>query len=104
MTRNDYFYPHQYGFRSNHSTEIALIELHNKLTSEIDNKKMSIGVFIDLTKAFDTVPHNILLAKLERYGIRGIPLHWFSNNIIIYPVDFSLLTLMILCLNHYQLT
>ena len=58
---------------------MALLELIDKLTEAADNKLTSIGVFIDLAKAFDTVNHNILLCKLEHYGIRGIPLSWFCS-------------------------
>ena len=47
--------------------------------SEIDNKKITCGLFLDFSKAFDTVDYEILLAKLYKYGIRGTPLTWFSN-------------------------
>ena len=69
----------QYGFRSNRSTSLALNELIEQLTYAIDNKKVSIGVFIDLKKAFDTINHSILLKKLEHYGIRGIALKWLTS-------------------------
>ena len=58
---------------------MALLELIDKLTEAADNKLTSIGVFIDLAKAFDTVNHKILLCKLEHYGIRSIPLSWFRS-------------------------
>ena len=69
----------QYGFRSNRSTSLALIELLEEITTSLDNKKNVIGVFIDLKKAFDTVNHKILLQKLEHYGIRGMLLNWFES-------------------------
>ena len=72
-------YPLQHGFRSGHSTVMSLIDIHNKITEAIDSKKLSIGIFLDLSKAFDTVDHEILLKKLENYGIRGTPLLWFKN-------------------------
>jgi hypothetical protein len=72
-------YPLQHGFRSGHSTAMSLIDIHNKITEAIDSKKFSIGIFLDLSKAFDTVDHEILLHKLENYGIRGTPLLWFKN-------------------------
>ena len=50
-----------------------------KITNAIDNKKYTIGVFVDLKKAFDTIDHRILLKKLEFYGIRGLPLNWLSS-------------------------
>ena len=65
----------QYGFRQNMSTNLALLELVEELTSSIDKKNKTIGVFIDLKKAFETNDHDILLKKLDRYGVRGI-----SNN------------------------
>ncbi len=69
----------QYGFRTNRSTALALTELIEEITNSIDNKKLVIGTFIDLKKAFDTINHNILLIKLERYGIRGVVLNWVRS-------------------------
>ena len=64
----------QYGFRKNHSTAYALIQLYDKLSDAIDQGKVTLGLLIYLTKAFDTVSHDILLAKLELYGVRGVAL------------------------------
>ena len=58
---------------------MALLELVDKLSEAADKKLVSIGVFIDLAKAFDTVDHTILLRKLEHYGIIGVPLSWFRS-------------------------
>ena len=69
----------QYGFRKKHSTNLATIALVTKILQAIDNSEYTIGVFLDLAKAFDTVNHEILLKKLEHYGIRGIALEWFKN-------------------------
>ena len=69
----------QYGFRSNSSTSLALMESIEEITNAIDNKRYAIGIFIDLKKAFDTINHDILINKLERYGIRGIVLHWVKS-------------------------
>ena len=51
----------QYGFRSNRPTSLALLELVEKITKSIDDGKYTIGIFIDIMKAFDTIDHNILL-------------------------------------------
>ena len=69
----------QYGFRSNRSTSMALLELIEEITSAVDNKKCTIGVFIDLKKAFDTIDHKLLLTKLEHYGIRGVAYDWIKS-------------------------
>ena len=69
----------QYGFRSKHSAYMALIDMYDKVTKSIDDRQATLGVFIDLQKAFDTVNFEILLKKLEHYGIRGMPLEWFNS-------------------------
>jgi len=53
----------QYGFRSNHSTYMAVIDMYDKITQALDENKYAVGIFIDLSKAFDTVNHSILLRK-----------------------------------------
>ena len=69
----------QFGFRSGHSTEHALVTLTENIKSTLDNNRLGCGIFIDLQKAFDTVNHEILLKKLEHYGIRDTPLTWFKS-------------------------
>ena len=69
----------QYGFRRNLSTSYALIELNELITDSIDQGNYSIGLFVDLRKAFDTIDHNILTKKLLKYGIRGIVLDWVKD-------------------------
>ena len=72
VCKNEIINPSQFGFRSGHSTYMALLNLYDKVSEAIDNNEYCIGVFIDLSKAFDTIKHDILLKKLELYGIRGI--------------------------------
>ena len=67
------------GFIKNNSTTFALLEITEKMKETIDNKKYGCEIFIALCKAFDTVNHEILLKKLEHYGIRGKALTWFTS-------------------------
>ena len=69
----------QYGFREKSATAFALIDLMDDLTNAIDNREYTVGVFIDLKKAFDTLDHDILLRKLDHYGVRGLPLQWLRS-------------------------
>ena len=69
----------QFRFRKGHPTSMALIHLYTKIAESIDQKKFSIGIFLDLAKAFDTVNHAILLRKLDYYEVRNIALEWFKS-------------------------
>jgi len=72
-------YPCQLGFRKNNSTSHALIRLINKVSSAIDQRETTVGVFLDLSKAFDALDHQILFTKLEHYGIRDVALQWIKS-------------------------
>ena len=79
INENELFYKSQYGFRTLHSTETASLEITDIITKELDRGKLPIGIFLDLSKAFDTLDHNILLKKLKHYGIRDTELKWFKS-------------------------
>lgn len=69
----------QFGFRQNRSTESALIQFVNNVYNCLEEKLFVAGVFIDLSKAFDSLDHNILIEKLKHVGIRGTPLQLFKS-------------------------
>ena len=71
--------PNQFGFRQNCSTSLAVRQLYDNFLESLDKKKITCSVFIDLSKAFDTVDHEILLKKLLRYGFRGLPLQLIQS-------------------------
>ena len=77
--KHNLFYNSQYGFRKSHSTELAGLELIENVISSMDNNIVPVGIFIDLSKAFDTLNHDILLHKLSFYGVSGISLKLFES-------------------------
>ena len=72
-------YNSQYGFRSKHSCENAISELVGHVVKGHERKEHTAAIFLDLSKAFDTLDHSLLIKKLEIYGIRGISLNWFTS-------------------------
>jgi hypothetical protein len=72
-------FENQFGFRSGHSTTQAVTLIIDKIQKAIENKCYSCGIFLNLSKAFDTVNHLILTKKLECYGVRGIVNDWFKG-------------------------
>ena len=81
----DYFqkhkllYKHQYGFRKEHSTELAALELLDRLIECLDNGEIPVSIFLDLSKAFDTLDHSILIEKLKFYGLQNTELKLMTN-------------------------
>jgi exonuclease III len=79
LIKHKILYKYQFGFRENYSTSLALIEIVDNILKELEEGKFVAGIYLDLTKAFDTVDHDILLHKLDLYGIRGQAHDWFRN-------------------------
>ena len=76
MDSNQILYKSQYGFRKEMSTLLAIIGLVEEITNSLAKHEATVGVFIDLKKAFDTVDHRILIDKLCHYGIRDTSNKW----------------------------
>ena len=72
-------YDNQYGFREAHSCEHTIGKVVNGIVKSLENKETSACVLLDLSKAFDTIEHTIMLEKLALYGIRGNALSWFKS-------------------------
>ena len=79
LNTNNILNPKQFGFRSGHSTEHALIEAAHTINYALNTKKTILAIFMDLSRAFDTVSYEILLDKMSLYGIRGIALDLFKD-------------------------
>ena len=91
MNDNKLFSIEQYGFQTRHSTELAALHIVNDLTKQIDTGKVPTNIYIDLSKAFDTLDHSILLDKLNYYTMRSIVnnlIHSYISNRYQY-VDFN---------------
>ena len=71
--------PNQYGFKKNCSTNEAVLDIYNTLLDNMDKKLITCSIFLDLRKAYDTINHTILINKLEKYGIKGLPLQLLAS-------------------------
>ena len=72
-------YPDQFEFRKNHSTSHATTLLISKIADAFEKKESVLGISLNLSKAFDTIDHNMLIYKLNHYGVRVTPLSWFKS-------------------------
>ena len=103
FTEHNILYSKQFGFQRNNSTEHAIIQLYDQICESFEQNKFTLGVFIDFSKAFDTVDHHILIEKLLHYGVKGNNLKWFSSYLtnrkqfILYNENQKSSTLVIKC-------
>ena len=77
LNRNGIIYNSQYGFKTNRLCEHAITYLVGEIVKNQSLDKHTIAIFLDLSKAFDTLQHSVLFSKLSKYGIRGNALSWF---------------------------
>ena len=82
FNKNDLLTDKQFGFREKQSTCLAITRLVDQTTAELNSGKITIGVFIELSKAFETIKHKIVIDKLELYGVRGTSLQWFKATLL----------------------
>ena len=77
--KNKLLFDNLYGFRSKHNTEHAALELIDRITNKMDANEIPLNIFFDLSKAFDTIDHTILLNKLKYYGLKGPTLNLIQS-------------------------
>ena len=73
------FYSKQFGFQKGHSIDRAIVHLVDQICKSFESDNYTLGVFIDLSKAFDTIDYSILLKKLEMYSVITTNLAWFAS-------------------------
>jgi len=79
LIMNYILYEYQFGFRKNHSTILALIDVIDDIYYSLDHNETVVGIYLDLQKAVDCVNHDILLYKMYNYGVRDVAYKWFAN-------------------------
>jgi hypothetical protein len=79
LKQNNLLHKNQFGFRPEHSTELACISLIDRILEYLDKGKIPVCIYMDLSKAFDTLNFDILLYKLNYYGVSSVALNWFRS-------------------------
>ena len=79
LKNNNLLFDKQFGFQLNNSTEHAILQLVNDISSSFERGEYTLGIFVDLSKAFDTIDHEILTSKLEYCGIKAKTLKWLKS-------------------------
>ena len=79
LDKRQLIYSKQFGFRSHYSTEHAVLSITDQVQLAIEDHDYSCGIFLDFSKAFDTVNHQILLTKLDYFGIRSVVKDWLTS-------------------------
>ena len=81
LKSNNILCTNQFCFLKNSNTSHAIIEFLDYVYSSLDSKQSTIAVYLDFSKAFATVNHNILMNMLLHNGVRGVMKHWFESNL-----------------------
>ena len=101
LESNELLHPSHHGFRANHSTSTALLQMVDIWLEALDNEEISAVVMLDMSAAFDVVDHELLLGKLKLYGLDDSATSWFESYLTNRTQqDRSLL--MALCLTLYN--
>ena len=79
LVRYQILFKSQYGFRAGHNTTHATLDFLEKIEEAFEKDECAVGIFCDLSKAFDTLNHDLLLMKLNHYGMRGTAGNWFKS-------------------------
>ena len=87
LSKADFVHQYQFGFRKKYSTSNALTVVIENVTKAFEENKYTLSVFMDRSKAFDTIDRNFLLYKLHYYGIRGLPYEWYKSYLSNQPLQ-----------------
>ena len=79
LSEHNLLYQKQFGFQQGHSTKHAIMQLIDEIIDKFENNCFTLGIFINFSQAFDTVIHQVLISKLNNYGVTGKNLSWFKT-------------------------